>query len=306
MSSKEELRDKVIIPARKIIRDDSKVKKFYFFPSLLSIIFLTGLLAYQTIYTYVIIWWNEDIILEKILHLLESRYLMEFIIILAIFMVLYFFLVPIFEIWLIKYLDFKNKWDPIGWTDAIWEWLTKFLPYFEYDNLFSEFKLISILNFYLFTIRFVGLDYIKITTIVYIIIFILWMVLNILFIYSKYAIILNKKLMFNAIWESSKLVILNLKKTIRLYFLIFIFNLRVIFNVLIFLLFPILIVWTIWYIWSKFIMIITTSILIGIFIILILLIAYLTSTLDVFKTSLWYYAYIDARKKIEDEEDDDK
>lgn len=53
MSSKQDVRENIIIPAWKIIKDDSKVKKFYIIPGVLSIIFLSGLLAYQAIYTYV-------------------------------------------------------------------------------------------------------------------------------------------------------------------------------------------------------------------------------------------------------------
>jgi hypothetical protein len=47
------LKEKIIIPAWLIIKNDYKIKKFYLFPGLLSIIFLTILLVYQSIYTYV-------------------------------------------------------------------------------------------------------------------------------------------------------------------------------------------------------------------------------------------------------------
>jgi hypothetical protein len=49
------VKDKIILPSWKIIREDSKVKKFYLLPGLLSTIFLTALLTYQAIYTYVMI-----------------------------------------------------------------------------------------------------------------------------------------------------------------------------------------------------------------------------------------------------------
>ncbi len=55
-----DIKEKIILPARKTIRDDSKIKKFYIFPWLLSIIFLTALLVYQAIYTYVVIFWNNQ------------------------------------------------------------------------------------------------------------------------------------------------------------------------------------------------------------------------------------------------------
>ena len=53
--NEEKSRDKMILLSRIIVRDDSKVKRSYFFPSLLTIIFTTALLTYQTIYTYVVL-----------------------------------------------------------------------------------------------------------------------------------------------------------------------------------------------------------------------------------------------------------
>jgi hypothetical protein len=161
--------------------------------------------------------------------------------------------------------------------------------------------LVSILNLFLFTIRFVWVEYIKIIAIVYIVLAFLWIIINILFAYSKYAIVVNRKLVFSAIWESIKIAILNLKVTIKLFFLVFFLNFRVLINFFIFLFFPILIVVTIWLISTKFLMILATTILLIIFIVLILWIAYLTAVLDIFKTALWYYAYEECKKRIEEE-----
>lgn len=295
-----DLKEKIIIPARKIIRDDSKIKKFYLFPWLLSIIFLTCLLVYQSIYTYVVIFWNKDETLKKLLKFLESDYWFEAIIVWIIFLIIYFLLTPIFEWWLIKYLDFKNKWEPIGSSEAFWQWIYKFLPIFEYNNIFSEFKIVSILNFYLFSIRFIWIEYIMIINYIFIVIFTIWIMLNILFVYSKYSIVLNNKNVFEAIGESSKITILNLKKTTKLFFLIFFLNLRVVVNFIIFLFFPIMIFITIWLITTKFLLVIAITILSIIFIALILAIWYLTAVLEVFKTSLWYYAYQEWKKFLEE------
>lgn len=295
-----DLKEKIILPARKIIRDDNKIKKFYIFPWLLSIIFLTFLLVYQSIYTYVVIFWNKDETLKQLLYFLESDYWFESIIIWIIFIIVYILSIPIFEWWLIKYIDSKNKWNNIGASQAFWQWLYKFLPVFEYNNIFSEFKIISILNFYLFTIRFIWIEFIMTINYIFLIIFILWLILNILFVYSKYAIVLNNKNVFESIWESSKITILNLKVTIKLYFLIFFLNLRVIINFIIFLLFPIIIFVAIWLITTKFLLIIAITILWIIFVWLILALWYLTAVLEVFKTSIWYYAYEEGKKYLEE------
>ncbi len=294
------LKDKIIIPAWEIIKDDTKIKKFYLFPWLISILFLTVLLVYQSIYTYVVLFWKKEQALEVILNFFHSNYALEIIISSIIFLIIYFILIPIFEWWLIKYIDSKNLNKPLTTSEAFWQWLYKFFPLFEYNNIFSEFKIISILNGFLFTIRFIWIGYINQISYVFIVLLLLWIMLNILFSYSKYIIILDNKSVFEAIGISSKITILNLKRTIKLYFLMLFLNMRVIFNFFIFLSFPIIIIISIWLITTKIFLIMAITILSILFIVFILILWYLTAVLEIFQTSIWYYAYIEWKKHLED------
>lgn len=296
------LKEKIIIPAWEIIKNDSKIKKFYILPWLLSIIFLTAILVYQTIYTYVELFWKKEEALVIILKFLHSNYIFEFLSISIIFLIVYFLLTPIFEWWLIKYINYKNEKEDITSSDAFWEWLQKFLPVFEYNNMFSEFKIISILNWYLFILRFIWLEYISILNYIFLVLFLLSIILNVLFAYSKYIIILEDKNVFESIWISSKIAILNLRRTIKIYFFILFLNLRVIFNFIVFLIFPVIIVLAISFITSKIFFIITISIITILFIFFILILWYLTSILEIFITSIWFYAYKEWSNKIKKEE----
>ena len=278
------LKEKIIIPAWNIIKDDNKIKKFYLFPWLLSILFLTILLVYQTIYTYVELFWKKEEALVLILKFFHSDYVVETIIVAVIFLIVYFLLTPIFEWWLIKYINAKENKEELSTSEAFWEWIYSFFPLFEYNNIFSEFKIISILNAYLFTIRFIWAEYIKVISYIFILLLFLWIVLNILLSYSKYIIILEKKPIFEAIWISSKITILNLKRTIKLYFFMLFLNMRVIFNFIIFLSFPIIIVISIWLITTKIFLIVAITILTLLFVVLIVSLWYLTAVLEVFKT----------------------
>lgn len=300
------LKTKVFIPAWNIIKNDSKIKKFYILPWLLSIIFLTVLLVYQSIYTYVIVFWKKEDALLVILKFVHSDYLIEVLITATIFLIVYFFLGPIFEWWLIKYIHSKDNNKTMSTSEAFGQWLYRFGSLFEYNNIFSEFKLISILNGYLFTIRFLWVDYISTISYTFIILFFLWMILNILLSYSKYVIIIENKWVFESIGVSSKITILNPKRTIKLYFLMFLLNVRVIFNFLIFLSFPIIIVFAIWLITSKIFLLVAITILSILFLIFILALWYLTAVLEVFKTAIWYYAYVEWKKILDDEDDDKK
>lgn len=292
------LKDNIIIPARNIIKNDSKIKKFYITPWLLSIIFLTILLVYQSIYTYVEVFWKKKEALVIILKFFHSNYVFEIITITIIFLLIYFILIPIYEWWLIKYIDNKNKGNEISTSEAFWYWLYKFLPIFEYNNIFSEFNFISILNGYLFSIRFIWIEYIKNINYIFIIIFILSLIINILLAYSKYIMIIENKGIITSLWISSKITTFNFAISIKIYFLMLILNIRVIINFLIFLSFPILIVIAIWLITSKIFLTIAIIILTILFIIFIVILWYLTAVLEIFKTSIWYYAYIEWKNKL--------
>lgn len=285
-----------------MIKDDSNAKKFYVIPGILSIIFLSWILVYQTIYTYVKIFWNNsDQVLKIVLRFLETNLWKEVLIIWILFLIIYFVLTPIFEAWLIKYIDvkYKNPEDNLSKSEAFWQWLSKFLQIFKYNNIFSEFKILSILNAYLFVLRFTWIEYIKIISYIFLFFLIFWIIINILFVYAKYFLVIENKTVYESIWESTKLAILNPKNTIQLFFLIFVLNLRVIINFLIFLIFPIIVVLSITYISIKILLFLALGLIVTVFVFLILFLWYLTAVLDVFKVSLWYHAYLEWKKTLE-------
>ena len=281
----------IILPAWELIKDDSKVKKMYFLPWILSILFLSALLAYQAIYSYSVLSDKKEETLEKILNFVHSAYIVEFIIWAVIFIILYILIIPIFEWALIRYISKKDLTENAEVWESLSVWLYRFLPIFEYDNLFSEFKFLSIINWYLFILRFFEFNYINIINYVFLFIFIFSIIINILFAYSKYIIVLENEKVFKAIWKSAKLSLMNLKNTFKLYFLMFILNIRVVFNFIIFLIFPILIVTIIWFITTQMIKTVALIIILIIFLLFILFLGYITWVLEALKTSIWYFAY---------------
>lgn len=299
-------KENIILPSLNFIKNDSKVKKFYFLPWLISIIFLTLILLYQSIYTYVKILEKEDRALEIILKVFHSSYSTEIIVTTIILFICYIIITPIFEWGLIKYIHDKTQKEDVSCADTIWFWIVRFTKLFEYNNIFSEFKFISILNWYLFSIRFFGVIYLKYITLTFIVLFLLSTVLNIFIAYAKYEIILNNKWVFKAIWISSKIALLNLKTTIKLYFLKFLLNIRVILNFIIFLSFPVLFILMFGFITSKIFLVIWMIILSLIFIWFILFLWYITAVLEIFTTSVRYFAYRQWKKKLDELNDDDE
>jgi len=296
----------IISPAWELIKDDNKIKKMQFLPWVLSIIFLSALLSYQVVYTYSIIANKKEEVLEKLLTFIHSTFIIEFIILAIIFLILYFFIIPVFEWWLIKYISKKDQSEKSEISESLTVWFYKFLPLFKYNNLFSEFKFISVLNGYLFILRFFDFQNIKIINYIFLIIFLFSILINSFLSYSKYIIILENWKIFQSISKSIKITLINIKNTFKLYFLMFILNVRVIFNFVIFLIFPILIVIVIWFVTTQILKALALIIIIILFIWFILFLWYLAWVLEGLKAAIWYYAYKKWNQRLEKMEDEIK
>lgn len=293
----------IILNAWDLVNHDTKIKKFYFFPGLISVIFLMIILVYQVIYTYVELFEKKDEALTFILGVFHSGYFMEILIIGWIFLLAYILIIPIFEGTLIWYISKKETPESdISLSDSMGKWLYRFLPLFEYGNLFSQFKFISMINIYLFCLRFVWLNYIMFLNYIFVFLLIISTIINILFAYARFEIVLNNKKAFESLGSSAKIAILNLATTTRIYFFLFLVNIRVILNFWVFLFFPIIIASAITYIGTKIYLFITLFILSIIFLFLIWVLGYLWWVFDILKTAIRYNAYIEWKKKLEEVE----
>ena len=289
-----------ILKSWNLVNHDSKIKKFYFIPGLIQIIFLMVILVYQVIYTYVVLFNKQDKALWIILNIIHLEYFFEILILWIIFTIFYIIFIPICEWTLIWYLSKKESQDKeVSIWDSFWGWLYSFLPLFEYWNIFSQFKFISIINIYLFCLRFIWIEYIEALSGAFLVLLLVSVVVNILSVYWKFEIVLNNKKSIEALSESIKISILNIKTTIKIYFFLFLLNLRIVLNFFVFLLFPIIIASATLYITSKFYLFITISILTILFITFTIILWYLWGVFDVLKTSIWYNAYLEGKKKVE-------
>jgi len=287
----------IISPSVELIRNDNKVKRFYFLPWTLSVIFASVLLVYQVVYTYSVLLWKEDFAFNFILSLFHSSYVIEFAIATWIFVLCYIILLPVFEWWLIRYIASKEN-GSASRSDALWYWLVRFAPLFEFNNIFNMFKLMSIVNGFLFSLRFLWTEYLSILSIVFFIAFLFSILINVLTAYASYEIVLENKWVFEAISSSSRLALLNIKTTMKLYILMFIMNIKIIINFSVFLIFPLFWAFIIWFLSSQIFIAITFFILWAIFLFVLLLLWYMAAVLEVFTTSIWYNAYKQWKEKL--------
>lgn len=289
----------ILNPSLQLIKNDSRIKRFYFFPGLLSVIFISVLLVYQTVYTYSVLLGKKDIALEWILSFFHSQYIPGVLIFSAIFIVCYIILIPIFEWGLIRYID-ASKDEPASRSDSFGHGIMRFAPLFEFNNIFNMFKFMSIINGFLFSLRFLGIEYASPLAIIFMIAFLFSIILNILISYARYEIVLEWKSVFEAIGISSQIAFLNIKTTIKLYIFMFIMNIKVLVNFVVFLIFPILSAFIIGFISSQFFIAIIFIILALIFIFLLCMLGYMAGVLEIFTTAIWYNAYKQGKKKLDD------
>lgn len=299
----------IILNAWELVNKDYKIKKFYFIPGIFSIIFLTIILVYQFIYTYIVLFNKSLEAFEILLSVFHSWYIVELVIIWIILILVYILFIPTTEWALIWYISEKKTLDTeVSISESIWSGIYRLLPMFEYWNIFSQFKFISVLNIYLFTLRFVGIEYLSLINYIFLFLLFISTIVNVLFAYSKFEIVLNNKTSLEAISRSVKISTLSLGMTIKIYFFLFLINMRIIFNFIVFLFFPILIAMAIIYISSKIFLFLTISILVVLFLLMILFLWYLWWVFEIFKLSVWYYAYVIWSRRlsrIEKDEDDD-
>jgi len=288
--------DNILTPSLEIIRNDTRIKRFYFFPWLISVIFVSVLLVYQVVYTYVVLLGSEDEAFQLLLSLFHTSYITPLLISGFVFIISYIILLPIFEWALIWYLHKKDDWMASR-SDAIWFWIYRFYALFEFNNIFGMFKLASILNWFLFSLRYLGIEYLSGLSIFFFIAFLFSIILNILIAYAKYEVVLEDAWVFEAIGTSSQIALLNIKTTLRLYVLMFAMNIKVIINFTIFLIFPIFAAFLAWVLSSQLFTTIAFTVLGWIFLFFILLLWYLAAVLDIFTTSMWYRAYLEGKKK---------
>lgn len=265
--------------------------------------FFTVILSYQTIYTYVVVFGKEEKALELILEFFESHYLIEVLILGAIFLIFYTLFVPILDWALIKHIDSIEKKEENTIGESIGFWTYRFFKVFEYNNLFNIFKFMSVLNCFLFLIRFIWVEYISILSYSFIFLFILASFINIFLSYAKYEIVLNNTPLFQSIGISAKITLLNLWLTMKIYGLMFILNLRVIFNFIVFLAFPIAIASAITYVSTQIYLAISLIILSVLFIGFIAFLSHMASVLEIFRVSTWYLTYKEAKKKLDQTEE---
>lgn len=168
-----------------------------------------------------------------------------------------------------------------------------FLPLFEYSLLARTFRPLSIITFALMIVRNWGFAPFNFFLPILIILLVIGFGLTVLFTYTEYFIIIDKKGVLNSISSSCALVIKNWQHTLLILLLMVIIVIRVLLNIIIVLLVPFALTGSFAYLatitlpWIGFLV----AAIVTFF--LLALSAHLAGTLYVFATSVWIISFLE-------------
>ncbi len=168
-----------------------------------------------------------------------------------------------------------------------------FLPLFEYHLLIKTFAFFSIIFEMSFVVRNLGLGIFSIFLPIFILFIIISFILTLLFTYSDLFIVVDDEGVFAAMKKSAKLVILHWKHTFLITVLMLLIGVRIIIQVVMVFLVPLLIILITGYIATVTLPV--TGIVVGaIFGLVGLLVsAYLNGIVDIFSYTVWTFTFLD-------------
>jgi len=301
------MKHNIVIPSYELAHNATLIKKFNFFPSLLSTLYLSVIVLYQTAFSYIYIFQKKDEFFSVIINIAHQAYFIEVIIWVAIWFLLYILIQPIAEWWMAQLIDAYSKKEASRYKTSHWvtQWLLNFLPLFEYHNFMWLFRLLSIITFYFLLLRIFWQDYAFIISIIAFCYILFSIVINLFFAYAKFFIIFEKKHVFEAISLSTRMSLNNIEITWKLYYTLFLVYIRVILTIIIFIVFPLIFSTLFAYVTTQLFFWVWVTVLAVIFWGFLIFITHLNSVLEIFVESLWYNAYIENRKDFDlwDKED---
>lgn len=218
-------------------------------------------------------------------------------VIVTVVLILYALLPTLCQGALVQIIARKKAGEKVRVSDGIAFGMLVFLPLLEYHLLIKAFSLFSLFTEAAFVVRNLGTEAFSYLFPIFILIAVIGFALTLLFTYSEFFIILEKRPVLSAIGKSTKLVILSWQHTFLIAILMLIIGLRVIVNIIAVLLVPALI-----FLAAGFIATITLSTIgaiIGAIItfISLLVTAYFSGILNVFANAVWTLTFVALTKE---------
>src|SRR3989338_8637298 len=229
----------------------------------------------------------------------NSSLTMPFIIVAAIFAVIYFLLPTLCKASAIQFIARQKSQQKVSMGLALKHGFLSFLPLFEYHLLIKTFSFFSILVEMSFVLRNLGIGLFQIFLPVFIMFIMLSFVLTLLFTYSDFFIVIDGEGVFASIRRSVKLVIMHWKYTFLMTILMLLIGVRIIIQVIVVFLIPFFVVLIMGYLAAAALPV--TGIIVGSVVGLISLFvaSYLNGVVDVFSYVVWTFTFIELTSEKE-------
>lgn len=227
----------------------------------------------------------------------HKPFILPVVIVMIVVGVSYLLLPTLCQGGLVQIIAKMRKNLPVKAIDGISFGLLVFLPLFEYHLLVKTFSLFAVLTEGSFVIRNLGLEGLRLLMPFFLIFVVVGFILTLLFTYSEFFIVLEKKKVLSSMGNSAKLVVLNWQHTFLIGILMLLIGLRVIINVIAILLVPALII-----ISTALIATVTLAkigIIIGVIIgiIALLIASYFNGILNMFANTVWTFTFLALREE---------
>lgn len=223
----------------------------------------------------------------------NENLLIPTIVMVIVVLVLYALLPTLLQGGLIQIIAKKRRGEHVKTSDGITYGFLAFLPLLEYHLLIKGFSLFSLFTEAGFILRNLGPGALQTLLPVFISAAVVGLALTLLFTYSEFFIVLDKKPVLRSMGRSAKLVVLSWQHTFLIVILMLVIGLRILINIIAVLLVPALLFFS-----AGFLATLTLTkigIAIGSVVALFVLFvaSYFTGILNVFANAVWTFTFLE-------------
>lgn len=199
----------------------------------------------------------------------------------------------------IQYIARRRNGQNVTIGDGVKYGLLAFLKLFEYHMLVRSFSWAAILSEMTFVLRNTNINIFKFLLPLFVFIFIVGLIMNLLFTYADLFIVVEEEGVMSSLKHSTKMVFLSWQHTFLITVLMLIIGVRIILQIIMVLLVPALIFLTAGYFTSLAIPYLTVTIVSIVGIASLLLAAYLGGIVNIFAYTVWTFTFLDLIEKQE-------
>ncbi len=300
---------------RQIIKDawvftqtNKRLMKWYaFFPALISTIVGVGYLIYQYfafIKSPIFSDAEHSFLTEIWLLILEfiryhPGYIFPLTIVAIVVGVIYIFYPTFAQGAMIQIIARKRNNQKVRLIDGIVYGLKSFLQLFEYHLIVRGFSVFAVLTEIAFVMRNLGTKAAELLMPVFGLITIIGIILGLLFTYAELYIIVDREGVFKSMKRSAGLVVTHWQHTVLIFILLVLIGLRIIINMILILVIPILLFSAVGLVASYALGVIGYVIASVVGIIGLLVSGYLGGTLSVFTNAVWTFTFLELTDREE-------